>query len=543
MTTRPGGPARRSLAATVAVFGVLLLVLVPALAACTGPAGDRENRSRTLHVAAGSEIRDLEPLLAEAGRAVGVTVALDYVGTLDGTEQLASGRLGEGHAATWFASNRYLSLEPAAAAHVVRAEKTMSSPVALGLRRPVAERLGWADRQPTWAEIGDAAAAGRFTYGMTDPASSNSGFSALVSVATAFADTGSALTEADVETVRPRLTGFFSAQKATAGSSGWLADEFASGRAPVDGIVNYESVLGRLDTSRLGDPLRVIVPSDGVVTADYPLALLDSADEESRSAYDDLVGWLTTPDVQRRIAADTGRRPAVPGVAPPPASGPGVVVEQPFPATLGTVQALLSSFVNEVRKPSQTVYAVDVSGSMAGERIGELRSALNALAGADPSASGRLTAFRNREKVTLLPFSSEVRPPVTVEFPRDGDRTAQQGRVRDAVAALDPGGQTALYSAVDAALAAAGGQRDATPDSFTSVVLMTDGLNNTGISRAELMSRLDGASVRGIPVFVVLFGEAGPQQLEPLAAATGGKVFDARTQDLTAVFKEIRGYQ
>jgi Ca-activated chloride channel homolog len=41
----------------------------------------------------------------------------------------------------------------------------------------------------------------------------------------------------------------------------------------------------------------------------------------------------------------------------------------------------------------------------------------------------------------------------------------------------------------------------------------------------------------------VLFGDSDPQELEQIATATGGKVFDARTAPLADVFKEIRGYQ
>ena len=40
-----------------------------------------------------------------------------------------------------------------------------------------------------------------------------------------------------------------------------------------------------------------------------------------------------------------------------------------------------------------------------------------------------------------------------------------------------------------------------------------------------------------------LFGEAATGQMNDLAQLTGGRTFDARTQSLAVVFKEIRGYQ
>ncbi len=50
-------------------------------------------------------------------------------------------------------------------------------------------------------------------------------------------------------------------------------------------------------------------------------------------------------------------------------------------------------------------------------------------------------------------------------------------------------------------------------------------------------------AARAIPTFTVLVGEADPQELERIAALTGGQVFDARESTLTQAFEEIRGYQ
>lgn len=44
-------------------------------------------------------------------------------------------------------------------------------------------------------------------------------------------------------------------------------------------------------------------------------------------------------------------------------------------------------------------------------------------------------------------------------------------------------------------------------------------------------------------VFAVLFGEGDSSELQQIADATGGQVFDARNTPLSEVFKDIRGYQ
>jgi Ca-activated chloride channel family protein len=502
----------------------------------------------TLRVLAGSELLDLEPVLAEAGAATGVRIELDPVGTLDGAESVASGTAEAGHDAIWFSSNRYLALQPAAQARLGTATDIMSSPVVLGLRRSVAERLGWVGRPVTWAEIAAAAGARRFTYGMTDPSASNSGFSAVVAVATALVGAGSALTREQAESTVPALRDFFAAQTLAAGSSGFLQEAYvrratgADPGEPVDGLINYESVLQGMNAAgTLPEPLELIRPADGVVTAEYPFTVLAAASPEAKDAHRRLAEHLRTPDVQRAIAERTHRRPAVPGVLPAPA---GTVVELPFPAQADVVDALLTSYFDKLRRPSRTIYVLDTSGSMAGdERIGALRRSLAGLAGADPSLTGQYRRFRGREQVTLLPFSTGPGAPQTFTVAEDNPGPDRQ-RIADAGAALQPEGGTAIYDGLQAAYRIAEQQIAADPDRFTSIVLMTDGENTAGTDldgfRAYAGAR--PAALRDVPVFCVLFGETDAEEMEEVARLTGGRTFDARTAPLAEVFKEIRGY-
>jgi len=86
----------------------------------------------------------------------------------------------------------------------------------------VSRKLGWDREAPTWRDIAKAAETRKFTYGMTDPSASNSGFSALVGVASALSGGGAALDAKRAIEVPDDLRRFFAAQTMTAGSSGWL---------------------------------------------------------------------------------------------------------------------------------------------------------------------------------------------------------------------------------------------------------------------------------------------------------------------------------
>jgi Ca-activated chloride channel family protein len=535
-----------------ALRGVTAVVMAAALLLAAAACGtDRETKPTrgVLRVLAGSELADLGPILAQAERDTGVRVQMDYAGTLDGVQRVLDGKIDGRYDAIWFSSNRYLSLHPGAQSRLGTATKTMSSPVVLGVRASVAARLGWDTRPPTWVGVARAVAEREFTYGMTSPAASNSGFSALVAVAAALSGDGAALDAASINKIAGRLEGFFAGQTLTAGSSGWLSDSYvrrvaqgASAGPPVDGLVNYESVLLSLNESgRLSERLTIVHPADGVITADYPLTLLAGAPDHARESHRKLTDYLRRPDVQRRIMTQVHRRPVNPQVQPDGRFA-AVPPELPFPARLDAVDALIGAYFDRIRRPARTVYVLDVSGSMAGDRLAALKTALAALTGADASLAGRFQRFHNREEVTMIPFSDAPRAPRSFVIPED-DPGAELARVRSYAESLGVGGGTAIYSSVRQAYEVLGRRRD--DDRFTSIVLMSDGENNRGIALESLRSWLAAQppGVRGVSVFPVLFGEAATGEMTELATLTGGRTFDARSQSLEAVFKEIRGYQ
>ncbi|MGA5868788.1 substrate-binding and vWA domain-containing protein [Streptomyces cinereoruber] len=534
-TPRTLRPPRRTLAA------LALVLLVTATGGSCGP-GDRPARTDgdtafqpgTLRVLASSELSDMEPVLEEARKATGITVRPTYTGTLDAVERIASGEAEKDFDAVWLSSNDYLRLRPDTARRITGETPVMASPVALGVRPAALARLGWDPAEVTWSRLHRAVADGRLTYGMTDPKRSNSGLSALVSVASGLSGAQSALTGEDVRRATPKLKEFFTGQKLTSGSSGWLAAAY--GRRPdVDALVNYESVL--LSSFRPGE-LTVIRPSDGVITADYPFTLLASARPEAKEAAGRLTAHLRTPDVQRRITETTLRRPVVAGAAPAPALARDQRRELPFPGSRSVADGLLDAYENTLRRPSRTVYVLDTSGSMRGERLDRLKAALTELTG----------DFRDREEVTLMPFGSSVkRSEVRTHTVDPASPKAALDAIRAGAAGLSASGGTAVYSSLREAYRSLGRSSD---DTFTSVVLMTDGENTDGDTAADFAAfhRALPADQRHTPVFPILFGDSDRAELEGVAELTGGKLFDATEGDATGgslegAFEEIRGYQ
>jgi Ca-activated chloride channel family protein len=495
--------------------------------------------AKSLTVLAGSELKDLEPLLPDLEKATGYHLSMTYVGSLDGAERIVNGDRSQ---LAWFSSGKYLNLLQGSSGRVVAQEPIMISPVVVGVKHSTAERLGWSGNpNVTWADIGARSKAGDFHFAMTNPTASNSGFVALVGVASALARNGGALDQGNINVAA--LKDFFSGQALTAGSSGWLADSYVRSQSSLDGMVNYESVLLSLNQgSQLREKMDLVYPKEGIVTADYPLMVLDRS---QRAAYDKVAAYLRQPDVQTRIMKSTARRPAVPGVALDSRFPSQVLIELPFPSSLEIVNKLLFTYLDQIRRPAHAIFVLDTSGSMDGPRIDSLKRALINLTGADTSITGQFASFRQREQITMILFNSRVYQQRDFSVNDVSSSSPDLGQIRDFVNSLQAGGGTAIYDALETAYQVAARDQQQDPDRYYSIVLMTDGQNTAGHDSSHFISTYNRlpSSVRSVKIFPILFGEAAPKELNQVADVTGGRVFDGRTASLNTVFKEIRGYQ
>ena len=529
----------RGLGAWVASASLALLVglaLPVGLAACgkkpQAPPDAAAPAGKVFKVLAGSEVRDLEPALKAAANSVGLDLQLSYAGTLDIVERVNAG---EAFDAMLPANGAYPSL--ALTKKPLAREKLFYSRVALGVKQAKAQALGWTAQAPSWADIAKAAGSGGLRFAMTNPTSSNTGMSALFAVASAVAGKTEDLTVQEVDGAV--LKAFLSGQKLSAGSSGWLAEAFIKDPSALDAMVNYEAVILRTNEKlATADQLTLIYPKDGVISADYPLMLLTEA---RRDDYMRLVGALKAPALQGQLSAQEFVRPAVAEVPLGADLPAAAVVELSFPNRLEVIDAVLGAYQGDWRRPATSIFVLDTSGSMKGERLEAMRAALKILAGADASsASARYTRFQSRENVVLIAFSDRVEPPVRVSFEPQSLGAARQ-QVLAYADALRADGGTGIYAALQQAQTLAAAEQKRDPQRYISVVLLTDGENTAGPDLAAFKSQLGGSAAAR--VFPILFGEASNAEMATLAQITGGRVFDGRKAALSLVFKDIRGYQ
>jgi Ca-activated chloride channel family protein len=411
----------------------------------------------------------------------------------------------------------------------------------MGVKEDKARAWGWVDNpELTWQEIAQKAASGELKYAMTNPASSNSGFTSLMGVAAAFSGSADALGADDVERVSDDLQAFFAGQALTSGSSGWLAESYVKEQDRLDGIINYESVLLGLNKGReLREKLYLVYPKEGIVTADYPIMLIN---KDKREAYNRLVEYLLSEDFQRRMMEETVRRPVNPQVKASDEFPSQLLVELPFPNSREVIDQLIFSYLDEQRVPSHAFFVLDVSGSMKGDSLRQLQQAMLNLTGQDTSITGQFARFRDRERITVITFNDEVQGIRQFDVAIDDQATLQP--IRDHVESLEAQGGTAIYSALYQAYEMATAARREDPNRYYSIVLMSDGQNRDGISSRQFFryydSLPDGVDIRTFPI---VFGSADEEAMAEIADKTGGRLFHAKSESLSLVFKQIRGYQ
>ncbi len=495
------------------------------------------NSESVLKVLAGSELKDIEPMLEMIKSKTGVQLQMEYIGTLDGAEKLTS-QPGL-YDIAWFSHAKYLSLLQADKKLIQAQEKIGISPVIPAVKESLAKQWGWINNpEIAWSQIAEKVKAGQLNYAMTDPTASNSGFSTVMSVQAAFSNKGDAITAQDVDAEKLKI--FFSGHSLTAGSSAFLSESYLQDQAKLGGIFNYESELLKLNRNPLlKEKLVLIYPKEGTVTADYPLILLN---KEKSADYQKVVDYLKSAEFQTWMMTNTDRRPVNPAVAIGAQFPKGYLMDLPFPNNIATVNEILFAYLNDRRKPSHSFFVLDLSGSMQGDRIAALKEAMTNLTGDDISITGRFAQFRNREKITIITFSHVVMD--TREFTIDKDGVVLK-EVKNYVTDLSLGGGTAIYTALQTAYLQAEEARKADPNRFYSIVLMTDGENRDGISYEAFNEyyKKDIDYLAGIRTFPILFGDASPDEMQSLAALTGGKTFDSRKSSLSQAFKQIRGYQ
>ena len=235
-----------------------------------------------LAIVAGSENKTLEPLMMDWAAKNGVALTVTYQGSVDISRELEKGGAGA-FDAVWPANSLWIALGDTQKV-VKHQESILRSPVVLGLKQSIAQKLGWTGRQDITVQmITEAASQHKFRLAMTSATQSNSGASAYFGFLYALAGNPDMLTMDNLKdpAVLDGARKLLAQVDRSSGSSGWLKDALVANPAAYDAMFNYESTVLEADqalTAAGQEPLYIIYPSNGLSVADSPLAFVPRGD-------------------------------------------------------------------------------------------------------------------------------------------------------------------------------------------------------------------------------------------------------------------------
>lgn len=534
-----------------AVFAaaVLMAFAAFALTACSFGTEEHEEASgsgdvsvlgsgdQTLRIVSGSENKELEPILEEYADEEDIRIEMSYKGSLDIMRLLEEEDIS--YDAVWPASSLWLTVGDTDH-RVKHAESISITPVVFGIRKSLAEELGFVGREVSVRDILSAIEAGKLKFCMTSATQSNSGASAYIGFLYALLGNPEMITMEDLqsEELKTQVQELLYGVDRSSGSSDWLKDMFLEG--DFDAMVNYECLMIQTNEvleDRGEEPLYVVYPYDGLSLADSPLGYVDQGEEEKEELFLGLQEYLLSEETQDAIQR-TGRRTGYTGISERNREifreewglQPDRVLS---PIRMPETEVLfecLNLYQTELRKPSLSVYCLDYSGSMSGRGNRQLVEAMEQLLIQENAAKNFLQASQDEVNI-LIPFNSE---PIDV-FMAAGNGSELEG-LYERVEEQTPGGGTNMYSAIVEGLDLlySFDLSDYTP----AIILLTDGQSGGSIDDIEPYYSDLGVS---IPIFSIMFGDADESQLEELAEYSNARVFDGR-ENLTEVFRSVKGY-
>ncbi len=530
---------------------VLVVLASMGLAACAEEESSPASSPADLHIVSGSENKTLEPIIQRWADEQDVRIDVSYKGSLDIMLQLETGDIA--YDAVWPANSIWLNLGDEQHRNVKHAASILRSPVVLGVKRSLAEDLGWIDTEVYVDDILEAAESGQLRLMMTSATQSNSGASAYLAYLYAFAGNPDVLSLEDLRdpAVEEKIKRILGAVDRSSGSSGWLKDACLEQYFRCDAMVNYEALIIEANqelVQRGDEPLYAIYPVDGLAIADSPLGYFDKDDAEKEEIFLQLQEYLLSDDVQEEILSH-GRRAGSELIglslenADPTIFNPDwgidvtrtiVPIKFPSPAVL---REALNLYQTAFRKSSFTIYCLDFSGSMEDEGERQLKQAMETLLDQQRAAEYLLQASPNDITIVLI-FNEGIRNAGSIEqWTVRGNDPADLEALLNRIKNERAGGDTNIYD--PAALALRIFEEQGVGNRFPAIILMTDGRSNNGTFESFRDLYMQGE--RDIPVFAITFGDADTSQLHDITEITYGRIFDG-TSDLVAAFRKAKGY-
>jgi Mg-chelatase subunit ChlD len=173
--------------------------------------------------------------------------------------------------------------------------------------------------------------------------------------------------------------------------------------------------------------------------------------------------------------------------------------------------------------PVISVFIIDRSGSMEGEKLARVKSALK----------NSMQYINDTNYIGLVSYSSGN--DITVDLPIDKFNAKQQALFAGAVSDMEAAGGTATNNALAVALDLAIKQKNTVPNAKIRILVLSDGEQNEGLSLYDVKGLVNGLE---IPIYGVGF-EANLSDLKQLSDINEGYCIDADSDDVVYKLKGL----
>ena len=530
----------KKLIISVMIIIVVIAIIVGSIISIQKSGSNIFFGKKTLNILSGSENEVLEPILEEFEKQNNVNINMTYEGSVDIMQELQNGA--ENYDAVFPANSIWISMGDTNL-KVKNQKSITTTPVVFGIKKSVAEKLCFVGKDVTTKDILEKIQSKELSFMMTSATQSNSGATAYLGFIYALLGNPEVITAEDLdnEELKTNLTTILSGVNRSSGSSDWLKDLFLE--SDYDAMVNYESII--IDTNkelvaRGEEPLYVIYPQDGLGIADSPLGYIDNGNKEKEEIFLKLQDYLISDEVKPKLL-ELGRRTSF-----------AINFENSNPETFNSdwgidtkkvlnvmkmptadvIQKALNMYQTELRKPSLTVYCLDYSGSMAGNGVTSLRSAMSMLLDQTKAKNYMLQAS-TKDVTIVIPFDNNV---LDIWKAEGNDETTLL-ELQSKIDSLDPQGGTDIYKPLIKAMDEI--KKYNVSDYTTSIILMSDGKSNVN-SYNQVVEEWNQENL-DIPIFSITFGESDDRELQALADFSTARVFDGK-DNLEKAFKQAKGY-
>ena len=495
--------------------------------------------NKTFKLISSESNKGMDQELKDYAKKKNISLKIEYYGDLEIVDKL--NEEANDYDGVWISNSIWLYMldNP----YLISDSKSIAiTPVVMGITKQKAESLGFVNKTIYNKDILNAISSKKLKYVMTSVTKTNTGATAYLSLLNSLAGSPEVLTSNMLKNKKltEDMKNFFTGVSRVSGDEDYLIDMFNKGE--YEAIINYESTLIDLNQKLVKNgksPLYLLYPEDGVGINDMPFAYVSRGQSEKKKEnFKTLQDYLRSDKVREKLE-NKGYRSWYGGIKENTPSDLfnkdwGIdTTKYLIPFKYPSKQVMNDAFdlyVEKLRKPTHVVFCLDVSGSMYGDGITQLKDAMNYILDRDKARVNRLQ-FSSEDKVTIITFNNRV----------DQISSTFQGlRIKELIAFVDnleADGGTNIYDSSIKALEILSKEN---AEKYTrTVILMTDGQSNNGSLGA--LSNYYNRLNKDIPIYSITFGNAKEDELTDIANLTNAKVFNGK-DGLKKAFEEVRSY-